>query len=287
MAPAPNGSSVPGSLSDNLTKAGSCEPAFFVLAESLPGNSACRPAGHCRFFCILRYNIKKSFCFMTGKLPEQTLKKIISLRKTLHKNPEVSGKEKQTAKRLKTFLEKLKPDKLYTGLAGHGLLAVFDSGKEGPALLLRADIDALPIQEVNDFEHRSTNDGVAHKCGHDGHSAIMAGVATLLSDQRPKKGKVLLLFQPEEETGQGAEKILKEKVFETHVPDMAFALHNLPGYRKKAVVLRQGPFAAASKGMIIDLKGRSSHAAHPEQGNSPVKMMCSLMGQLMEYSGAR
>lgn len=219
---------------------------------------------------------------MSPVITEECLEKAIQLRKSLHRYPELSGQEKQTATRIKKFLSGQKPDEIIEGLGGHGLAAVYDSGKKGPALLLRADLDALPIEEVNDFTHRSQHHGVSHKCGHDGHMAVLGGFAAVLKEQRPKTGKVILLFQPEEENGQGAAKVIQDKKFAAIKPDYAFAFHNLPGFKKKQVVLREGPFASASKGMIIQLEGKSSHAAHPEQGNSPVHMLTRLIGDLTE-----
>ncbi len=209
------------------------------------------------------------------------LKEIIKLRKTLHSYPELSGNEEQTAGRIKSFIKESNPDKIIEGLGGFGIAAVYNSGKPGPSVLLRADLDALPIDEVNGFSHRSQYQDVSHKCGHDGHMAILAGVSTMLKSIRPSEGRVILLFQPEEENGQGAAKVISDPKFEAIRPDYAFALHNLPGYEKNAVVFKEGPFASASTGMIMDLQGRSSHAAHPEQGNSPVHIMTELMQGLM------
>lgn len=220
--------------------------------------------------------------------PDQALiNQLVELRKTLHRHPELSGKEAQTASRIKKFLKETKPDQLLEKLGGNGLLALFDSGQPGPELLLRCDTDALPIQEVNDFAHRSENEGVAHKCGHDGHTAILAGVASLLGRHRPKTGRVALLFQPDEETGRGAEKVLHDEAFAALKPDMVFALHNLPGFDEKAVVVKEGPFASASKGMIITLQGKSSHAAQPELGNSPVKVVTGLLEGLPALPGLK
>jgi amidohydrolase len=208
------------------------------------------------------------------------INQLTELRKSLHRNPELSGKEVQTPSRIKKFLKEYPPDEVREKLGGNGLLLLYDSGEPGPDLLLRCDMDALPIEEVNDFDHRSENEGVAHKCGHDGHMAIMAGVAASLNKQRIKTGRVALLFQPEEETGRGAEKVLLDPFFETFKPKMVFALHNLPGFEEKAVVLKKGPFASASRGMIIKLQGSSSHAAHPEQGKSPVRVVTGLLDGL-------
>jgi len=120
-------------------------------------------------------------------ISEKLLNQIIKFRQTLHRYPELSGEEKDTAARIKTFLQQQKPDEIIENIAGHGIAAVFDSGKDGPTLLLRSDLDALPIEEVNDFAHKSRNEGVGHKCGHDGHMAILAGVATLICKNQAKK----------------------------------------------------------------------------------------------------
>ncbi len=224
---------------------------------------------------------------MTDILTKEILKHATGLRRELHRHPELSGKEKQTAGRIREWLEKQQPDQIMEGLGGHGLAAIFDSGKPGPTVLLRADLDALPIDEVNTFPYKSENPGVSHKCGHDGHMAILSGFAMLLKNHRPQQGRLVLLYQPEEENGQGAAKVIGDKQFDQIRPDYAFALHNLPGFRKKAVIMRKGPFASASKGMIIELKGKSSHAAHPEQGHSPVHMMTDLISGLMDIPKAK
>ncbi len=207
-------------------------------------------------------------------------KQLIELRKSLHRHPELSGKEVQTPSRLKKFLKEFTPDEIREKVGGNGLLVLFNSGKPGPDLLLRADMDALAIDEANHFDHRSENEGVSHKCGHDGHMAIMAGVAATLSKHRPHKGRVALLFQPEEETGRGAEKSLNDPFFENFRTELVFAMHNLPGFDEGVVALRHGPFASASRGMIIKLQGASSHAAYPEQGKSPVKVVSGLLDGL-------
>lgn len=218
---------------------------------------------------------------MDKRITKVMLEEVITLRKTLHRYPELSGNERQTAGWVKAFLEKTKPDRLIEHLGGHGLAAIYDSEREGPSVLLRADMDALPIQEVNEFPYKSQYDGVGHKCGHDGHSAILAGVSAILGRERPQTGRVIILFQGEEETGQGAEKVIRDPLFQEIKPDYVFALHNLPGFQEKTVVLKQGPFASASKGMIIELTGRSSHAAHPEQGNSPGPVLPDLIRGLL------
>jgi amidohydrolase len=143
-------------------------------------------------------------------------------------------------------------------------------------------MDALPIPEINTFSHRSQNEGVAHKCGHDGHMTILAGLGMALYNKPFSAGRVVLLFQPEEETGNGALKVLADEAFKMILPDKVLALHNLPGFPLSSVILREGTFAAASAGMIIRMKGTASHAAHPEQGISPALMLSEAIAGLRE-----
>ena len=215
-------------------------------------------------------------------LNNDQIKELLALRKWLHKNPELSGKEKNTSRKLDVFIRQTSPDKIITGLGGYGVAAVYVFDEKGPTILVRADMDALPIDEVNTFAHKSENDGVSHKCGHDGHSTILAGLGITLKNNPLPKGRIVLLFQPEEETGKGAAKVIADEAFKMIKPDYVIALHNLPGFEKAAIVLRDGPFAAASTGMIIKITGASSHAAHPEQGNSPVKMLAHAMREIPE-----
>lgn len=205
---------------------------------------------------------------------------LIELRHELHRFPELSGQEQETAARIHAFLRSLKPDQVLTKVGGYGVMALFDSGKPGPEVWFRADMDALPVNETMQLDYASETPGVSHKCGHDGHTAILAGLAEYISLHRPAKGRVLLLFQPAEETGQGAAAMLKALNALGFCPDYAFALHNLPGYPLNSVIVRNGTFAAASRGMVIRLKGRTSHASEPEKGMSPAAVMARLMVDL-------
>ncbi len=149
---------------------------------------------------------------------------------------------------------------------------------EGPTVLFRAELDALPIAETNhDLSYCSTAEGVGHKCGHDGHMAILTGMASLLHRHKPARGKAVLLYQPAEETGAGAFAVLQDERMERLKPDFVFALHNLPGVKLHQVVIRNNVFAAASTGMVIELHGKSSHAAEPENGLNPGKAMAEII----------
>ncbi|MCB2194546.1 MAG: amidohydrolase [Bacteroidetes bacterium] len=208
------------------------------------------------------------------------LDKIINLRHELHKFPELSDNEFLTSERIANFLAEYKNTELIRGIGGNGIACIIKGKNEGPSVLFRADLDALPIDEINNFEYKSTEKGVAHKCGHDGHMAIIAGLADVFSKNPPDRGQVVLFFQPSEENGQGAHRVVNDEKFKKIKVDYAFALHNLPGFPKGNVLLRDETFAAASKGMIIKLTGKTSHAGEPENGNSPAVAMADIIKQL-------
>ncbi len=208
------------------------------------------------------------------------MKELTTFRRELHRYPELSGNEYNTAERIKRFLESTNPSEVIEGIGGAGVAVIYDSGKEGSVVGIRADLDALPIDEDNTFDHRSKNPGVSHKCGHDGHMAIVAGLGKMLQREPIKKGKVLLLFQPSEETGEGALRVLSDPGLKRMAPDYLFGLHNLPGEAEGRVLSRPGIFASASIGMIVTLKGRTSHAAEPENGHSPAIPMADTVKML-------
>lgn len=197
------------------------------------------------------------------------LERLIELRRALHRRPELANAEIETMETLLDALARTSPDELIERIGGHGLAAVYRGASEGPRVLIRSDMDALPIDESLTIPHASTRDGVSHKCGHDGHMAILVGLGTRLAQARPERGSVVLLFQPAEETGEGARRVIDDPRFLAIRPDTAFALHNLPGFPRGAVVTRSGTFASASRGMVFDFLGRSSHAAEPDRGRSP------------------
>lgn len=210
------------------------------------------------------------------------MEKLVELRQTLHRNAELSGKEYETAKILSDSIEKLNPDLLYRNVGGNGILAVFDSAETGPNILFRADIDALPIHENTALDYKSFHEGISHKCGHDGHSTILFGFAEYLATNRPRRGKVYLLFQPAEETGDGALNVIRE--IKSLNIDYSFALHNLPGLPLHSIVYRYNTFCCASTGVIIDLKGISAHASEPEKGISPANALAYLIKELPSLS---
>ncbi|MFP8967221.1 amidohydrolase [Pokkaliibacter sp. CJK22405] len=204
-------------------------------------------------------------------------------RQTLHQFPELSGEEHRTAQALASVIQRWQPDEFLTGLGGIGevegtsMLAVFAGKEAGPTTLIRCELDALPILELPQHPHASTIPGVAHLCGHDGHMTMVMALGNHLSQHRPAKGRVVLVFQSAEETGAGAVAMVQDPRLHPYQPDYAFALHNVPGMPLGKVKVKAGSFNCASRGMIIRLQGKTSHAAHPENGRSPAQAMASLI----------
>ena len=202
--------------------------------------------------------------------------KLTGLRRELHRYPSLSGHEEPVAAILEKFFIPLKPDRIYRKLGGQGIAFEFTGKSPGKTLMFRSDLDALPIREDTSLQWSSKIEGVSHKCGHDGHMAILSGLGQLISNDRPDNGRCILLFQPEEETGNGAKKVLEDSQFDSIRPDLIFGLHNLPGFPAGTILLKEGTFAAASRGMIIRLTGRTAHAGQPETGISPVPAIVKL-----------
>jgi amidohydrolase len=207
---------------------------------------------------------------------------LIRLRRELHSAPELSGNEQTTVGVITKFFRQFNPDQVLAPLGGTGIAFLFDSRRPGPTVVFRCELDAIAIQEENDFAYRSKIPGVSHQCGHDGHMAIMAGLGYLISLKRPERGRIILLLQPAEETGRGAAAVVDDPKFKNLNADYAFALHNLPGYPLGAVLIKPGPINCASCGMTIRLTGRCSHAAWPEDGLSPALPMCELIEGLAQ-----
>ena len=200
----------------------------------------------------------------------------VDFRRELHQFPELSMNEHDTAQRVIDFMTPLKPDRLMPSLGGTGVAAVFGSDN-GKSVMLRCELDALPIIELNEFPHKSQCHGVSHKCGHDGHMAILAAVAKHYSVNRPDNGQVILMFQPAEETGEGAKAILADEAISDLTVDYAFALHNVPKFSMGDVIIKTGTMCCASRGATIRFEGKTAHAAQPETGISPVQAIYQLL----------
>jgi amidohydrolase len=205
---------------------------------------------------------------------------LIAFRRKLHRMPELSREENETAQAVLAFLAPTNPDRIVSGLGGHGIAAIYEGAEPGPTVMIRAELDGLPIEEISDLAYRSAAPGKGHLCGHDGHMAILAGLARALCRRRPRRGRAILLFQPAEEDGSGAAAVISDPRFREIDPDFAFALHNLPGLPLGSVALAEGPVNCASRGMRIVLTGRTAHASMPETGISPVNVVAELMPAL-------
>lgn len=214
------------------------------------------------------------------RLTNADLAELTDFRRALHRRPELSGQETETARTVAAMLRATGPDRIVTGLGGHGVAALYDSGWPGPRVMLRAELDGLPIEETGAQPHRSDIPGKGHLCGHDGHMAILAAMARRLARQRPARGSVVLMFQPAEETGAGAAAVVADRRFAALAPDYAFALHNYPGMKLGHVGVVAGPAACASRGMRLRLTGRTAHASLPETGRSPGLALARLMQDL-------
>ncbi len=209
---------------------------------------------------------------------QPNLKTLVDLRKSFHKYPELSGKEKSTSEKLKNLLKNLNLFH-FNKVGKHAFLATVSGKQKGLHIVFRAELDALPITENNQFEYKSLQPKVSHKCGHDGHMTILVGLAQWLKQNPIEKGKVSLLFQSAEETGMGAADVLKNWP-KNIKPDLFFALHNLPNQTFGSIHCKSGTFSSASKGVIINFTGKESHAAEPQNGKNPI----SAIGKISEFA---
>lgn len=208
---------------------------------------------------------------------------VIALRRHFHEHPELSNREFETAKRIAQELRAMGLDP-ETGIAATGVVAILEGGKPGPLIALRADIDALPVEEQVDLPfaskargtYRGNDVGVMHACGHDTHIAMLLGAAKALVDVRDElPGSIMFIFQPAEEgapigeTG-GAERMLAEGLFEVRKPEAIFGLHTFANLTAGAIAYRSGPAMASSDRFTIKVKGKQTHGSRPWGGVDPI-----------------
>lgn len=215
-------------------------------------------------------------------MTQSEMSQLIALRRKLHQYPELSGQEMETASKVIDFLKATNPSLFLEKIGGTGVAAIYDSGRFGPIIGFRCELDALPIEEANSFEHASRKSGVSHKCGHDGHMAIVAGVGLKAARSPVTRGKLVLVFQPAEETGSGAEAMLKDDRFKDLVPDQFYALHNVPGVSTGKIISRNHIVCPASEGLVFHLKGKTSHAGQPDKGNNPAPVISAIQLKAQE-----
>ncbi len=191
-------------------------------------------------------------------------------RRHLHMHPELELDTENTAAFVVGRLREFGVDSIETGIAKNGLVAIINGRGDGPTIGLRADMDALPIQEAGTHAHKSTVPGKMHACGHDGHTAMLLGAARYLAETRNFRGRVALIFQPAEEEGNGAEVMVNEGIMERFDISEVYAIHNAPNKPVGHVLLNKGALMAAVDSFRIVIEGKGCHAAYPDQGIDPV-----------------
>jgi len=190
--------------------------------------------------------------------------RIASLRRDLHAHPELAFHEKRTSDKVAETLERLGIE-VHRDLAHTGVVGVLSAGSSKRAIGLRADMDALPLEELNSFPHRSKHEGRMHACGHDGHTALLLGAAEALAKTRNFDGTVYFIFQPAEEHEGGGRVMVEEGLFERFPMEMVFGLHNWPGMPAGSLGVIEGPVMAGADRFEISITGRGGHAAMPHQ----------------------
>ena len=201
-------------------------------------------------------------------------------RRHIHKHPETAFEEHQTSDYVALRLHEFGID-VHRGLAGTGVVGTLKGGKgDGPAIGLRADMDALDIEEKNDIDYKSENPGKMHACGHDGHSTMLLGAAKYLSETKNFAGTVHFIFQPAEENEGGGRVMIEEGLFEKFPVESVYGMHNMPGIPVGEFAIRPGPIMASFDIFEITLTGTGTHAALPQLGRDAVVAASQLVTAL-------
>jgi amidohydrolase len=197
---------------------------------------------------------------------------LTEIRRELHRNPELGYQEHFTSSLVATQLERYGVDEIHRGIGRTGVVGVIRGQRatSGRTIGLRADMDALPMQEDNEFQHRSSRPGMMHGCGHDGHTAMLLGAARYLASTRQFDGTVHLIFQPGEEGFAGAKAMIDDGLFDRFPCDSVFAMHNWPGLPPGTIAVKPGPMMAAADQVRITVEGRGGHGAHAYLAIDPV-----------------
>jgi hippurate hydrolase len=201
---------------------------------------------------------------------------LAAVRRDIHAHPELGYQEQRTS----DFISKVLTEcgvPVHRGLGKTGVVGVLKSGDSTRAVGLRADIDALPVTEINTFAHASVEPGKMHACGHDGHTTMLLAAARYLSGHCNFDGTVYLIFQPAEEGGGGAREMIKDGLFDRFPMDAIFGIHNWPGLAVGQFALAPGPVFASGNRFKITIRGRGAHAAMPHDGVDPVPVACQMV----------
>jgi amidohydrolase len=213
-------------------------------------------------------------------LPDSLLREITAFRHDLHAHPELGLVEFRTSDQVAAFLATCPGIKVHRGLAGTAVVGVLKCGDSPRMIGLRADMDALPIHELNTFPHHSRIDGTMHACGHDGHTAMLLGAARHLSETRRFNGTVVFIFQPAEETVGGA-RIMLEEGFLAQFPIAAvYGMHNWPGLPVGQIAVHNGPVMACADSIDISVRGHGAHAAMPHLGSDVILAASQLVSAI-------
>lgn len=209
----------------------------------------------------------RAFAHIAALHPELT-----AFRRDLHAHPELGFEEHYTARRVVEALKVCGADEIHTGIGRTGVVAVIHGRQRlsGRMIGLRADMDALPITEQNDFAWRSSRPGMMHGCGHDGHVAMLVGAARYLAETRQFDGSAVLIFQPGEEGFAGAKAMIEDGLFDRFPVESVYAMHNWPQMRPGTVGVNPGPMMAAADRITIEITGKGGHGAHPYLTVDPV-----------------
>ncbi|WP_210543939.1 M20 aminoacylase family protein [Rhodoferax sp. PAMC 29310] len=199
-----------------------------------------------------------------------------TIRRDIHAHPELCFKEVRTAEVVAQKLTEWGIP-IHRGLGTTGVVGIVKNGTSNRSIGLRADMDALPMQEFNTFSHASQHPGKMHACGHDGHTAMLLAAARHLAKHRNFDGTVYLIFQPAEEGGGGAREMIKVGLFEQFPMDAVFGMHNWPGGEVGQFAASVGPVMASSNEFRITIKGKGGHAAMPHNGLDPVPVACQMV----------
>jgi amidohydrolase len=228
-----------------------------------------------------------------ARLAESLNDSLVAQRRDFHVHPELSNREERTARVIAEKLKALGLEDIRTGVSEHGVVAVLKGAKPGPVVAVRADMDALPIEETLDVPYKSVNKGVKHACGHDVHMTVALGTAEVLSKMRDEiAGSVKFIFQPAEESApegedSGADRMIREGALDNPRPEAIFALHTAPALAAGKIGYAPAAMLASSDALTMRIIGKKVHAAWPHQGIDPIVVAAECINALQTIRSRR